>query len=90
MTSKHRCELTRDPQKRATANQKAAAIAAAFPPGLARPALRALEARGIRTLTDLSRITADELAALHGIGPRALATLGAAMQTHALTFRRPT
>jgi hypothetical protein len=47
----------------------------AFPPGLSGPALRALDAAGIRSYTDLRRWKGADLAKLHGVGPKALAIL---------------
>lgn len=55
-------------------------------PHLASPARRALAAAHITSLEDLSRVTFQELAALHGMGPHALKTLQAALQKHGLTF----
>jgi hypothetical protein len=60
---------------------------AAFPPGVSGPALRALSAAGARTLDDLTRWTEPELAALHGMGPKALGLLRAALQARGLGFR---
>ena len=50
----------------------------AFPPGIGGPALRALANAGIRSMNDLKRWTDAELAALHGMGPKALGILNAA------------
>lgn len=43
--------------------------------GLSAPARRALHAAGFTTLSDLKSTTREELAALHGMGPHALARL---------------
>jgi hypothetical protein len=51
----------------------------AFPPGIGGPALRALAAARIRSMSDLKRWTESDLAALHGIGPKALAILKSAL-----------
>lgn len=51
---------------------------AAFPPGVSGPALRALARAGIRSLAELASWSDADLAALHGIGPKALAVLRAA------------
>jgi predicted flap endonuclease-1-like 5' DNA nuclease len=48
---------------------------AAFPRGVSGPALRALDRAGIRSVADLARWSEAELAALHGMGPKALAVL---------------
>ena len=49
--------------------------AAAFPPGISGPALRALAGAGIRSVTDLEKWKESDLAKLHGMGPKALALL---------------
>ena len=61
---------------------------AAFPPGVSGPALRALSSAGIRSLADLARWTESDLAALHGMGPKALGALRAALEASGRSFRR--
>ena len=63
------------------------AHAGQLPPGLAKPALRALYGAGIRSLSDLAQVSRAELTALHGIGPNALATLTRAMAAQRIRFR---
>lgn len=46
-----------------------------LPTGLSQPALRALEAAGIRTLEEANRATDQELLTLHGFGPKGLRIL---------------
>lgn len=41
-----------------------------LPTALGRPAIRAFEAAGYRTLADLDGISVPVLLALHGVGPR--------------------
>jgi hypothetical protein len=82
------CPLMRSPRKRAAANRRTEAIQAAFPAGLAKPALRALAAAGCTRLDDLQRISESELAALHGMGPKALGLLRTAMRERGLKFAR--
>lgn len=60
---------------------------AAFPKGVSGPALRALDGAGVRSLRDLTRWTEAELGRLHGMGPKALDLLKAAMDDEKLTFR---
>ena len=60
---------------------------AAFPAGLSGPALRALSTAGVRSLDELTRWTERDLAALHGMGPKGIVVLGAALQARGLTFR---
>lgn len=58
-----------------------------LPPGLGLPAARALAAAGINDLTDLTHHRRSEIASLHGIGPKALGVLTAALAAHGLSFR---
>ena len=46
-----------------------------FPPGLPRPALRALNAAGYSRLDQLKRAREEDLLKLHGFGPKALRLL---------------
>ncbi|WP_412027171.1 hypothetical protein [Deinococcus yunweiensis] len=55
-------------------------------PRMAAPARRALATAGITTLTDLTRCTEPQVAALHGMGPKALELLREAMQERGLVF----
>jgi len=61
---------------------------AAFPPGIGGPALRALSSAGIRSMADLTNFSETELAALHGMGPRALGLLRDALFASGWSFRR--
>lgn len=56
-------------------------------PKLAAPARRALAAAGIASLEQLARHSRSEVAALHGMGPNALARLEAAMNERGLRFK---
>jgi hypothetical protein len=47
----------------------------ALPAALGRPATRALEAAGHRTIQELDGASERELLALHGVGPRAIKVL---------------
>jgi hypothetical protein len=58
-----------------------------FPPGVATPAVRALLAAGYTTLDQLSRARESDLATLHGMGPKALAILKAALVEKGKSFR---
>lgn len=55
-------------------------------PKLAAPARRALAAAGVETLDELSRWKANDLAALHGMGPNAMKTLKAALAKKGARF----
>jgi predicted flap endonuclease-1-like 5' DNA nuclease len=61
---------------------------AAFPSGVGGPALRALSSAGIRSMDDVAQWTEADLAKLHGMGPKALAALRAALETSGRSFRR--
>ena len=57
-------------------------------PKLAAPARRALAGAGLANLAQLARQKEADVAALHGMGPNAMATLKAAMKAKGLAFRR--
>jgi predicted RecB family nuclease len=60
---------------------------AAFPPGVGGPALRALNTAGIGSLADLAKWSEREVAALHGMGPKALGVLKAALKARGDSLR---
>jgi hypothetical protein len=62
---------------------------AEFPSGVAQPALRALAGAGVTRLDQLTRKTEAELLALHGMGPKALGLLRAALAARGKSFARP-
>ncbi len=82
------CPLTKSPRLRSVAEAQTAAIKDHFPSGMARPALRALLSAGITHLDQVPQYTEDELAALHGMGPKALAILRAALKAKGKDFRQ--
>jgi hypothetical protein len=55
-------------------------------PHLAAPARRALANAGVARLEDLTRFTEADVAALHGMGPKAITALKAAMAAARLRF----
>ena len=59
----------------------------AFPAGVSGPAWRALGGAGVRSVADLARCTEADLAKLHGMGPKALGALRAALEASGRTFR---
>ena len=59
-----------------------------FPPGVARPAVRALASIGVHRLDQITRFSESELAALHGMGPRALGAIKAALRTQGKSLPR--
>ncbi len=59
----------------------------AFPAGMSGPSLRALHNAGVRSIEGLTRWTRADLAALHGMGPKALGILQAALAERGLVFK---
>jgi hypothetical protein len=57
-------------------------------PKLAAPAQRALAGAGLDSLAKLAGKREAEVAALHGMGPNALATLKTALKAKGLGFRK--
>jgi predicted Fe-Mo cluster-binding NifX family protein len=57
------------------------------PTTIGRPALRALDAAGIRTLSDVSAVTEAQVLALHGVGPRAVTLLRGWLEEHGQQFK---
>lgn len=51
----------------------------AFPKGIGKPALRALDSVGISRLDQVTRLTESQLLALHGMGPKAVGIIKAAL-----------
>jgi hypothetical protein len=57
-----------------------------FPESLAAPALRALLSAKITKLQQLAKRTEDEIADLHGMGPKAIGQLKSALRKRNLSF----
>jgi DNA-directed RNA polymerase alpha subunit len=57
-----------------------------WPAGLSAPARRALAGAGYAGLEQLTRVSAPELLRLHGMGPRALEQLRAALAERGLSL----
>lgn len=55
-------------------------------PKVGAPATRALNAAGYKALRQLARVPRQQLAQLHGVGPRALGIIQAALEEHGLTL----
>ncbi|HAM23470.1 MAG TPA: DNA-binding protein [Actinobacteria bacterium] len=51
-----------------------------FPSGVSAPAIRAFTAAGYRNVRELAGVPAGELAQLHGVGPKALRIVQAALE----------
>ncbi|MFO0924745.1 MAG: DUF1801 domain-containing protein [Pirellulales bacterium] len=86
-TSETCCPLTSSPRKRLASDAQTAAIKNNFPPGIAKPALRALFAAGFTTLDQLAQTAEEQIAQLHGMGPKAINTLRAALNQRGLEFQ---
>jgi hypothetical protein len=59
----------------------------AFPKGVSGPALRALNDARVRSVDELSDWSEADLAKLHGMGPKALGILRAALEAKGKRFR---
>lgn len=57
-----------------------------FPPGISKPALRALEQAGYTRLEQLTEVRERDLRALHGMGPKAISQLRTALAERGLSF----
>src|SRR5262249_55204189 len=84
---KNLCPLTTSKRKRAAANKLVATVKDGFPPGVGQPALRALASAGYTSLDQLTSANEKDLAALHGMGPKALGILRSALQAKGKSFR---
>jgi hypothetical protein len=54
---------------------------------MSRPALRALYAAGFSELRQLAKVREADIAALHGMGPKAMGLLRAGLQARRLRFK---
>lgn len=70
-------------------DQKVLEPANDFPPGLAKPALRALSAAGYTRLDQLTVITEADLLKYHGMGPKGISILRDALQARGKAFDEP-
>jgi predicted flap endonuclease-1-like 5' DNA nuclease len=59
-----------------------------WPAGIGAPAARALGEAGWSSLADLTAVREQDVAALHGVGPKAVRILRQALQDAGLAFRR--
>ncbi|WP_437575146.1 DNA-binding protein [Sorangium sp. So ce887] len=53
----------------------------ALPKGIGKPATRALAAAGVSRLDQVTRFSEAELLAIHGVGPKAVGIIKAALET---------
>ncbi|MDT4969528.1 MAG: hypothetical protein QOJ64_4265 [Acidobacteriota bacterium] len=86
-TERSGCELIKSKRKRIAADKLAASVKDDLPAGLAKPALRALAAGGFTSLERFTRINEGELLKLHGMGPKAVATIRSSLRARGLSFR---
>ena len=61
--------------------------ASAFPRGMSGPSLRALHGAGITSLAQLTKWSEADLGKLHGMGPKGLRILKAALEEQGKRFR---
>lgn len=59
-----------------------------FPPGVSKPAQRALASIGVTKVSQLTRHTKEDLLALHGFGPKAILVLEKALAERGKAFRK--
>lgn len=74
------------PAKRAALAKKITPVESELPVGLAKPALRALASAGITSLSEFSKLTEASVANLHGMGPKALSAIKAALKANGTSF----
>ncbi|HKQ77650.1 MAG TPA: DNA-binding protein [Blastocatellia bacterium] len=60
----------------------------AFPTGVSKPALRALASVGVTRLEQVTRFTEAELLTLHGMGPKAIRIIKAALLEQGKSFAK--
>jgi hypothetical protein len=60
-----------------------------FPDGLSQPALRALSSAGYTSLDQLTKVKEADLKKLHGMGPKGIDLLRAALKTKGRSFAGP-
>jgi hypothetical protein len=59
-------------------------LPASLSPGLSRPAVRAFQSAGFQTLDSFAGVSASQLLALHGVGPKAIRTVQEALERRGL------
>ncbi|WP_437497865.1 DNA-binding protein [Sorangium sp. So ce1099] len=60
----------------------------ALPKGIGKPATRALASVGISRLDQVARLTEAQLLALHGVGPKAVGVIKAALEAQGKSLAR--
>jgi ERCC4-type nuclease len=78
--------LTTSTRKKSTPNKLAGSVKEGFPPGIAQPALRALAGAGYTSLEQLTKVREADLSKLHGMGPKAIGIIRAALKARGKAF----
>jgi DNA uptake protein ComE-like DNA-binding protein len=78
--------MTAVKQKSAGAKKSATAAQQPFPKGVSQPAIRALASAGYTSLAQLEKASEAELASLHGMGPKAMGIIRAALLERGKSF----
>lgn len=60
-----------------------------LPDAIGKTAARELSLNGITTLAQVANHSKQELLAIHGVGPKAIAILGEALSAKGLAYREP-
>jgi hypothetical protein len=81
------CPLISSPRQRLASDAQTAASKGNCPLGIAQPALRALLAAGLTSLERVGHVTEEQLAGLHGMGPKAIKTLREALHQRRMDFK---
>ncbi len=63
-----------------------AAVDSDLPPGIGKPAFRALTAAGFTRLDQFARVKEADLLQLHGVGPKAVGVLRNALEARGQSF----
>ena len=61
---------------------------APFPPGVSRPAQRALASVGVTNVDQATRLSESELKKLHGMGPKAIGAMKAELKRRGKAFKK--
>lgn len=75
-------------EKKAVGKSAKAAAPAIFPKGVSQPATRALATIGVTKVEQLVKHREADVAALHGMGPKALGILKAELEATGRSFRK--
>lgn len=79
--------MPKSPKATANTDDVIAGPPGANPPGLSNPAVRALHHIGITRVSELAKHRESDIAALHGMGPKGIVVLKAALKAQGKSFR---